>query len=377
MAATLDHDVADLKRQLDEARAERDEAEARQAAMAEILEIINSSPGDLAPVFDAMLEKATRLCDAEFGTLWTYDGKRLHPAGLYRVPAGFAEFLREPIGADESAVYAAIVGGQGFVHVPDLADSDAYREGQPLRRATVDLGGARTGLAVAIRKDKTLLGIFAVYRQEVRPFSHKQIALLQNFATQAVVAMGNARLLTETREALEQQTAAAEVLQVTNSSPGDLMPIFEAMVHKAIRLCDAASGTLWTYDGQRFAPAAVSGASRLAELFEQHDPSRASPDTPGGQLLAGERVVHILDVKEDPAYRAHPRFREMADIENCRTFVAVGLRKENVLLGMITVYREEVRPFSGKQIGLLQNFAEQAVIAIENARLINETREAL
>src|SRR5437763_6693503 len=377
MTAKLDHEVAALKRRLDEALAERDAAEARQAAMAEILEIINSSPGDLAPVFDAMHEKATRLCDAEFGTLWTYDGKRLHPAGLYRVPAGFAEFLREPIGADESAVYAAIVDGQGFVLVPDLADSDVYREGQPLRRATVDLGGARTGLAVAIRKDKTLLGIFAVYRQEVRSFSHKQIALLQNFATQAVVAMGNARLLTETREALEQQTAAAEVLQVINSSPGDLMPIFEAMVHKAIRLCDAASGTLWTYDGQRVAPAAVSGASRLAELFEQHDPSRASPDTPGGQLLAGERVVHILDVKEDPAYRAHPRFREMADVENCRTFVAVGLRKENVLLGMITVYREEVRPFSGKQIGLLQNFAEQAVIAIENARLINETREAL
>src|SRR5262249_25555681 len=176
-------------------------------------------------------------------------------------------------------------------------------------------------------------------------------------------------------EALAQQPATAEVLGVINSSPGDLAPVFEAMVQKAIRLCDAASGTLWTYDGERFTPTAVSGASRLAEWFRQHGPTRAAPDTPGGRLLGGEQVVHIADLREAPAYRVHPRYREMVDIENGRTFVAVRLHKDDALLGMITVYREEVRPFSEKQIALLQNFAAQAVIAMENARLLNELQD--
>ena len=149
------------------------------------------------------------------------------------------------------------------------------------------------------------------------------------------------------------------MLQAINSSPGDLTPVFEAMVQKAIRLCDAASGTLWTYEGERFAPLAVSGASRLAESFRQHDPSSAAPDTPGGRLLGGEDVIHILDAREDPAYSTRPRYREMVDIEDCRTFVAVGLRKDGALLGMISVYRQEVCPFTDKQIALLQNFAAQ------------------
>jgi serine phosphatase RsbU (regulator of sigma subunit)/GAF domain-containing protein len=350
------------------------EALDQQAATVEVLGVINSSPGHLAPVFDAILERAMRLCDAAFGILWSHQGERFHAAALLGVPPALAKFLSTPIERADSAALGDIARNRNYVHVADLAASESHRE-SPLRRATVVLGGARTGLAVPIVKDDAVIGIFVIYRQEVRLFADRQIALLQNFAAQAVIAMENARLISETHEALNQQIATAEVLQVINSSPGNLAPVFEAMVHKAIQLCDAASGTLWTYDGKRFAPIAVGGASRLGEWFRQHGPTRAAPDTPGGRLLGGEGVVHIADVKQDAAYRAHPRYREMADIENCRTFVAVGLQKEEILRGMITVYRQEVRPFTGKQIALLQNFAAQAVIAMENARLLEETRQ--
>ena len=293
--ADLDQIIANLKRQLAKCKAELDQRTAerdalqrelvdageQQAATAEVLQVINSSRGDLAPAFYAMLEKAAHLCDAGFGILWTYDGERFHAAALHGVPSAFAEFARNPISVADSAALGDIVRGHEFVHVTDLAASKNYRD-SPLRRATVDLGGARTGVAVPLRKDRSILGVFVIYRQEVRAFSDKQIALLQNFAVQAVIAIENARLITETHEALEQQTASAEVLQVINSSPGELAPVFEALVDKAIRLCDAGSGTLWTCDGERFDPIAVGGASRLGEWFRQHGPTSAARDTPGG-----------------------------------------------------------------------------------------------
>src|SRR5215470_15905185 len=210
--------IADLQRQLAECKAERDEALEQQTATAEVLQVINRCPGDLAPVFDQMLEKATQLCEARFGILWTYDGERFHPAAVHGLPAAFAEFLSRPIDLMDSAALGDIARARRFVHVADLAGTGTHSE-SPLRRATVDLGKARTGLGVPLLTDDAVLGIFVIYRQEVRPFSDKQIALLQNFAAQAVIAMENARLLTETREALEQQTATAEVLGVINSSP--------------------------------------------------------------------------------------------------------------------------------------------------------------
>src|SRR5262249_11928474 len=253
--ANFKRQLAECKAELDQGTAERDalqrelvDAGEQQAATAEVLQVINSSRGDLAPVFYAMLEKAAHLCDAGFGILWTYGGERFHAAALHGVPSAFAEFARNPISIADSAALGDIVRGHEFVHVTDLAASKNYRD-SPLRRATVDLGGARTGVAVPLRKDGSILGVFVIYRQEVRAFSDKQIALLRNFATQAVIAIENARLITETQEALEQQTASAEVLQVINSSPGELAPVFEALVDKAIRLCDAGSGTLWTCDG--------------------------------------------------------------------------------------------------------------------------------
>jgi GAF domain-containing protein len=239
---------ADLQRQLAEARAERDESEAQKAAITEMLGVINSSPGDLAPVFDAMLEKAMRLCAAAFGYLETYDGEHFHPVVTRGLPAAYADYLPQRDAPGSSSSYAQILGGAPYVHVADLHEGEAYRT-SPLRQALVDLGGARSSILFALRREDVLLGSLVIYRREVRPLSEKEIALLRNFAGQAVIAMENARLLTETREALEQQTATAEVLGVINSSPGDLAPVFDAMLEKAMALCEASFGGFFIAEG--------------------------------------------------------------------------------------------------------------------------------
>ncbi len=353
------------------------EALEQQTATAEVLQVINSSPGDLAPVFDAMLEEALRHCDGALGQLWTYDGDCFEMVASRGVPAALAEFLSGRQRMSPETTHGRLAAGEHLVHVTDLADSETYRSGNPHRKMTVDVGGAHSLLGIALRHEEKLLGALMIYRQEVRPFSDREIALLQNFAAQAVVAMENARLLTETREALEQQTATAEVLQVINSSPGDLTPVFDAMLEKAIRLCEATHGQFFTYDGERFHPAVVRSEQRYIDWTTQIGPISPAPNTPLGQLSRGEQIVHTADVREEEFYRTVPNFRELADLRGVRSQITVALLKDNILLGAMIVYRQQVRPFSDKQIALLQNFAAQAVIAMENARLITETREAL
>jgi hypothetical protein len=212
-------------------------------------------------VFDAMLDKALRLCGANFGLMNTYDGEHYHHAADHGVPAAYAKFRRDrgPTVFGSGTTPPRLVAGEHLVHTVDLMATEPYEHGDPARRALVDLGGARSHLTAALRKGDILLGDISIYRQEVRPFSDKQIALLENFAAQAVIAMENARLITETREALEQQTATAEVLQVINSSPGDLAPVFDAMLEKATRLCEAPYGIFRTWDGEHFHFAAAHG----------------------------------------------------------------------------------------------------------------------
>src|SRR6516225_6035245 len=375
---TLDERTAEqdaTQRRLAERTAERDDALAREAATAEVLQVINSSPGDLTPVWDAMLEKAMRLCDAAFGQMTVYDGTRFLTAAHRGLPPRFAEYAVTV--EDWPGAHRRLAAGENVVQLLDAKDDEAYQP-LPSRKALVDLGGARTVLLVALRKEEALLGGFAIYRQEVRLFSDKQIVLLQNFAAQAVIAMEYARLLTETREALDQQTATAEVLQVINSSPDDLAPVFESMLEKATRLCEAPFGILRIWDGERFHFGAVHGDPRFCDWVRQRGPIRTDHDASLlGRIQAGERVVHIADARSDEAYRASAGFREMAEASGIRSAITVALYKDEALLGIITVYRQEVRPFSDKQIALLQNFAAQAVIAMENARLITETREAL
>ncbi len=280
MGADLQQSYAELEQRVADRTAELSESLDQQTATAEVLGVINSSPGDIAPVFDAILEKATRLCEASRGQLATFDGELFCFVAVHG-ESGVAEgnFALGATRPEIGVTWPRIVRGESIAHIVDVMDTDLYRAGHEGARRFVDVGGGRTMLTVALRMDDVLLGALTVYRQEVRPFSDKQIALVQNFAAQAVIAMENARLITETREALEQQTATAEVLQVINSSPGDLKPVFDAMLEKAMRLCEAAFGHLMTYDGERFHVVTVSGVPELAEFLVRFGPFRPPPGT--------------------------------------------------------------------------------------------------
>jgi len=344
------------------------EALEQQTATAEVLQVINSSPGDLTPVFDAILEKAHALCGVTIGALEIWDGERLRALATRGLSASFDELLREGFRPDPNEAHWQLVNGAGFVQIPDQAAVE-----DPMHRSAAELTGVRTFLGVALRTDNTLLGRIVAGRTEVRPFTDKQIALLQNFAAQAVIAIENARLLTETREALEQQTATAEVLQVINSSPGDLPPVFDAMVERAVRLCEADAATVRTFDGELLHLAAAHAEPRMMEELLQLGPSHLNwlyeP------LSRGERIIHIPDVRDTAAYQEIPGAKERLDRRGIRSWLAVALCKDGVLLGVLNVNRRDVRPFSDSQIALLENFAAQAVIAMENARLLGELRQ--
>src|SRR6516162_8532442 len=356
------------------------EALEQQTATAEVLQVINSSPGDLAPVFEAMLTRAHSLCGADKGALLTYDGERFWPVAFHGYSTQLTDARLEGIDPNVAPSFGRIVRGERLDHIHDMVEFAAQLSDDAFRRrvsALVETEGIRTQLIVALRKDDLLLGAIIANRRVMQPFSEKEIALLQNFAAQAVIAMENARLITETREALEQQTATAEVLQVINSSPGDLAPVFDAMLDKAHSLCGAETGRLFIYDGECFRAVAAHGV--FAQLFSELRPGgfRPGPGNPFARVLEGAPLVHIAVVREVAAQHPDDVGTRTAVEIGVRSFLLVPLRKDNVLLGAITANRREVRPFSDKEIALLQNFAAQAVIAMENARLLTETREAL
>ena len=344
----------------------------QQTATADVLEVISRSPGDLEPVFNAMLEYATRICEAKFGNLWLYDDDSFRMAAMHGEVPAWREFRRRdptvPTGGKHPL--SRIATTKRLQHVADVREEVAYVERDSTFTPLVDIAGARTLLGVPMLKDGELVGVIAIYRQEVRPFTDKQIELVQNFAAQAVIAIENTRLLNELRESLEQQTATADVLQVISSSPGDLEPIFNTMLANAIRVCDAKFGALFRYENETFDAVAEFGATpALVEFHRQRGSFQPGTGTGLYRLLRTKDVVRIVDDAAEPAPGAAARFG------GARSLIEVPMLKNNVLIGAISIYRQEVRPFTDKQIELVKNFAAQAVIAIENTRLLNELRQ--
>jgi GAF domain-containing protein/nitrogen-specific signal transduction histidine kinase len=362
--------------------AETREALERQTATAEVLQVINSSPGELTPVFDAMLERAMRLCEATFAGVWTFEGDRYVARALRGVPAEYSEVAAETtiIPGPGTAPYRYLRGERSVIQNIDLADEEPYRAGQPQRRALVDLGGARTALHAPLCKDDRVIGVMTIYRQEVRAFTEKQVALLQNFAAQAVIAMENARLLGELRQrttdlarSVEELTATGDVLKIISRSSVDLEAVLDTLVATVARLCRADHAVMFRRREDAYHMVASCGISEEAQKFTRTHPLAPDRGTLTGRVTLERRAVHISDVLQDSEYT----YREGQKITGYRTMLGVPLLRGQTLIGIFSITRTRVEPFTNKEIEVVTSFVDQAVIAIENARLFEELRQSL
>lgn len=350
----------------------------RQTATSEVLSVISKSPGDLTPVFQSILENVTRICEAKFGHILLHENGAFRTGAMHNAPPAFAEARRQApvIDPDSLSILARVAATKQLIHVSDLRESETYKRRSSGAVDLVELAGARTNLVVPMLREMELIGLVSVYRQEVRPFTDKQIELVQNFAAQAVIAIENTRLLNELRESLQQQTATADVLKVISSSPGDLAPVFDAMLENATRICQAKFGTLYLYDGDAFHAAAFHNAPPAFVEQRKRAPIRPPPSTGLGQVVVTKQVVHVEDMRTVQGYIERDPFAiGGVELGGYRTLITAPMLKDDQLVGAITIYRQEVRPFTERQIELVKNFAAQAVIAIENTRLLNELRQ--
>ncbi len=374
----------DLKTENAALRRELAEALERQTATSEVLQVISSTPGELEPVFRSMLENATRICGAKFGTMNLVEGDIIRRVASYNVPPAYADapetrsFRPHP-----KSSLGLVIKTKQAAHIEDLRTSPAYLQGDPAVVSLAEIAGARTLTTVPMLRGAELVGTISVYRQEVRPFTDRQIELLNNFARQAVIAIENTRLPKELRqrtddltESLEQQTATSEVLQVISSSPGELEPVFRSMLENATRICGANFGQMNLYEEGSFRPVAFYNMPAAYAASWAHTQFQPHPLSGLGTVARTHQLVHTEDIRTLPPYlEGNPSVVAIADLAGARTYFVVPMLKENELIGAITIYRQEVKPFTVKQIELVANFANQAVIAIENTRLLRELRQ--
>jgi GAF domain-containing protein/DNA-binding response OmpR family regulator len=343
----------------------------QQTATSELLKVIGRSTFDLQPVFETLAENAVRLCEAERAFIWRFDGQLLRAVVTYNAGPELGAYAREnPMAPGRGSGAARAALERRTIHIEDALSDPEYTFG------VRHLDPIRTVLAIPMLRAEELLGIIAIYRLEVRPFTDSQIALLETFADQAAIAIENARLLTELQaknadltEALERQTATAEILRVISASQTDVQPVFDAIVESAARLCDARFSSVFRFDGELITLAAYHDLTpeELA-VTRAVFPARATRGTAAGRAIVERRVVHIPDIRTDPEYVATPALGTLG----YRTALAVPMLREGNPIGVLLNWRREVSPFTDKQIELVKSFADQAVIAVENVRLFTE-----
>ena len=344
----------------------------QQTAASEVLRVISNSPGGLQQVFEAILTNATRLCEASYGAMWLREGDRFRNAAFHgALPAAYKELWRSAT-IDRTAPMGRVAQSRKPLQVPNLREDQTYLDGHPLTVTAVDVAGVRTFAIVPMLKEDEFVGGIAIYRKEVRPFTDKQIKLVQNFANQAVIAIENTRLLNELRQSLQQQTATADVLKVISRSTFDLQTVLQTLVQSAARLCDADQATITRQIEGKFVRAEAYGFSSEFMDHVRAVPVEPQRGTIHGRALLEGKIIHIPDLLADPDYT----WTQAQRLGGYRTILGVPMLREGVPIGVLALTRSEVRPFTDKQIELVTTFADQAAIAIENVRLFEEEATA-